>query len=190
MSFKNIVLGVQRKKYTHNLSFDNNTTMDFGVLQPLLSQYMVPKSNIKVSAKQLVRLAPMPTPSFARMFLRNYATFVKMTDVVPYHECLLAKLPFSTGSSTYTPVKMPFTDCRTLTFFLLSMSKYGVWWRSSASQVYKPVVLSEIPSIGTAAINAFLTEFNIKLPKNADSLVKDFTSNIVSACFRLHRIFK
>ena len=93
MSFKNIVLGVQRKKYTHNLSFDNNTTMDFGVLQPLLSQYMEPKSNIKVSAKQLVRLAPMPTPSFARMFLRNYATFVKMTDVVPYHECLLSKIP-------------------------------------------------------------------------------------------------
>lgn len=181
MSFKNIVLGVQRKKYTHNLSFDNNTTMDFGVLQPLLSQYMEPKSNIKVSARQLVRLAPMPTPSFARMFLRNYATFVKMTDVVPYHECLLAKLPFSTGTSTYTPVKMPFTDCRTLTFFLLSMSKYGVWWRSSSSQVYKPVVLSEILNIGTAAQNAFLNEFNIKLPKNADSLVKDFISNIVPA---------
>ena len=181
MSFKNIVLGVQRKKYTHNLSFDNNTTMDFGVLQPLLSQYMEPKSNIKVSAKQLVRLAPMPTPSFARMFLRNYATFVKMTDVVPYHECLLAKLPFSTGSSTYTPVKMPFTDCRTLTFFLLSMSKYGVWWRSSSTQVYKPVILSEVTNIGASAQNAFLTEFNIKLPKNADSLVKDFTSNIVPA---------
>lgn len=181
MSFKNIVLGVQRKKYTHNLSFDNNTTMDFGVLQPLLSQYMEPKSNIKVSAKQLVRLAPMPTPSFARMFLRNYATFVKMTDVVPYHECLLAKLPFSTGTSTYTPVKMPFTDCRTLTFFLLSMSKYGVWWRSSSTQVYKPVVLSEIPNVGSSAQNAFLTEFNIKLPKNSNSLVKDFISNIVPA---------
>ena len=181
MSFKNIVLGVQRKKYTHNLSFDNNTTMEFGVLQPLLSQYMEPKSKIKVSAKQLVRLAPMPTPSFARMFLRNYATFVKMTDVVPYHECLLAKLPFSTGSSTYTPVKMPFTDCRTLTFFLLSMSKYGVWWRSSSTQVYKPVILSEISNIGYAAQTAFLTEFNIKLPRNADSLVKDFTSNIVAA---------
>lgn len=181
MSFKNIVLGVQRKKYTHNLSFDNNTTMDFGVLQPLLSQYMEPKSNIKVSAKQLVRLAPMPTPSFARMFLRNYATFVKMTDVVPYHECLLAKLPFSTGSSTYTPVKMPFTDCRTLTFFLLSMSKYGVWWRSSSTQVYKPVILSDIPNIGASAQNAFLSEFDIKLPKNANSLVKDFTSNIVAA---------
>ena len=181
MSFKNIVLGVQRKKYTHNLSFDNNTTMDFGVLQPLLSQYMEPKSNIKVSAKQLVRLAPMPTPSFARMFLRNYATFVKMTDVVPYHECLLSKIPFSTGSSTYTPTKMPFTDCRTLTFFLLSMSKYGVWWHSKSSNTYKPVVLSESSSIGKAAQLAFLSQFNIKLPQNANSLSHDFLLNIVDA---------
>lgn len=181
MSFKNIVLGVQRKKYTHNLSFDNNTTMDFGVLQPLLSQYMEPKSNIKVSARQLVRLAPMPTPSFARMFLRNYATFVKMTDVVPYHECLLSKIPFSTGASTYTPTKMPFTDCRTLTFFLLSMSKYGVWWRNNTDKTYKPVVLSEVTNIGKAAQLAFLTQFNIKLPQNANSLSNDFLSNIVSA---------
>lgn len=181
MSFNNIVLGVQRKKYTHNLSFDNNTTMDFGVLQPLLSQYMEPKSNIKVSAKQLVRLAPMPTPSFARMFLRNYATFVKMTDVVPYHECLLSKIPFSTGASTYTPTKMPFTDCRTLTFFLLSMSKYGVWWRSNTDKTYKPVVLSESSSIGKAAQLAFLSQFNIKLPQNANSLSYDFINNIVDA---------
>lgn len=181
MSFKNIILGVQRKKYTHNLSFDNNTTMDFGVLQPLLSQYMEPRSTIKVSAKQLVRLAPMPTPSFARMFLRNFATFVKMTDVVPYHECLLAKLPFSTGISTYTPTKMPFTDCRTLTFFLLSMSKYTVWWRSNSSQVYKPVLLSEITNIGSTAQTSFLTEFNIKLPNDSNSLVESFRKNIVPA---------
>lgn len=181
MSFKDIVLGVHRKNYTHNLSFDNNTTMEFGVLQPLLSQYMEPRSNIKVSAKQLVRLAPMPTPSFARMFLRNFATFVKMTDVVPYHECLLAKLPFSTGSSTYTPVKMPFTDCRTLTFFLLSQSKYTVWWRSNSTQVYKPVLKSDISSIGSTAQTSFLTEFNIKLPNHSNSLVEHFRTNIVPA---------
>lgn len=181
MSFKDIVLGVRRKNYTHNLSFDNNTTMDFGFLQPMLSQYMEPRSNIKVSAKQLVRLAPMPTPSFARMFLRNYATFVKMTDVVPYHECLLAKLPFSTGSSTYTPVKMPFTDCRTLTFFLLSMSKYSVWWRSNTTQTYKAVELKDISSIGSTAQTSFLTQFNIKTQRNANTIVDDFLSNIVAA---------
>lgn len=85
MSFKSVLLGTSaHKNYTHNMSFDNNTTMDFGFLQPLLSQYMLPNSTIKVNSKQLVRLAPMPTPSFARMYLQNFARFVKMTDVVPY----------------------------------------------------------------------------------------------------------
>ena len=100
MSFNNIILGTSRKSYSHNLSFDNNTTMEFGVLQPLLSQYMLPNSTIKVSSKQLVRLAPMPTPSFARMYLANFASFVKMSDVVPYHESLLSKIPFSSASKT------------------------------------------------------------------------------------------
>lgn len=127
MSFKNIVLGTQRKNYTHNLSFDNNTTMEFGVIQPLLSQIMFPKSKIKVSVKQLVRLAPMPTPSFARMFLQNYATFVKLTDVVPYFESFLSKIPFTSSSKTYTPTSLPLISNKLLTYFLLSASKYSIY---------------------------------------------------------------
>ena len=59
MSFKNIILGTQRKNYTHDLSFDNNTTMGFGVLQPLLCQYMFPKlplSNLFVLLRCLLLL--------------------------------------------------------------------------------------------------------------------------------------
>lgn len=122
MSFKNIVLGTQRKTYTHDLSFDNNTTMEFGVLQPLLSQAMFPNSTIKVDAKQLVRLAPMPTPSFARMYLANYASFVKMSDVVPYHESLLSKIPYSVGGHTYLPTEMPYTNNRTLLYMVMQYS--------------------------------------------------------------------
>ena len=131
MSFKSVVLGTSaHKKYTHNLSFDNNTTMDFGFLQPLLSQYMLPKSTIKVDSKQLVRLAPMPTPSFARMYLQNYARFVKMTDVVPYFESLLSGISFTTSSgSTVKPVRMPVTTNSFLLWFLLTMSRCTVYER-------------------------------------------------------------
>lgn len=137
MSFKNILLGTSRKSYTHNLSFDNNTTMEFGVLQPLLSQYMLPKSTIKVSSKQLVRLAPMPTPSFARMYLANFASFVKMSDVVPYHESLLSKIPYSTANKTYTPVKMPFTSNKFLQYYLLNTSVYSLYVKEGDEYVIK-----------------------------------------------------
>lgn len=137
MSFKNIVLGTSHKSYSHNLSFDNNTTMEFGVLQPLLSQYMLPNSTIKVSSKQLVRLAPMPTPSFARMYLANFASFVKMSDVVPYHESLLSKIPFSSASKMYTPTSMPFTSNKFLQYFLLNSSVYSLYVKVGDEYVLK-----------------------------------------------------
>lgn len=128
MSFKNIVLGTSaHKSYTHDMSFDNNTTMDFGSLQPILSQYMEPNSKISVNARQLVRLAPMPLPSFARISLLNYARFVKMSDVVPYHECLLAKRPFYSENGVYTPEKMPVTSNRMLLFCVLLNSYFTIY---------------------------------------------------------------
>ena len=131
MSFKSVLLGTSaHKNYTHNMSFDNNTTMDFGFLQPLLSQYMLPNSTIKVDSKQLVRLAPMPTPSFARMYLQNYARFVKMTDVVPYYESLLSGISFTTSSgTTVKPVRVPVTTNSFLLWFLLTMSRCTVYER-------------------------------------------------------------
>lgn len=129
MSFKSVLLGTSaHKNYTHNLSFDNNTTMDFGFLQPLLSQYMLPNSTIKVGSKQLVRLAPMPTPSFARMYLQNYARFVKMTDVVPYYESLLSGISFTTPSGvSVKPLQMPVTTNSLLLWYLLCLSRCTVY---------------------------------------------------------------
>ena len=162
MSFKNIVLGTSRKSYSLNLSFDNNTTMEFGVLQPLLSQYMLPNSTIKVSSKQLVRLAPMPTPSFARMYLANFASFVKMTDVVPYHESLLSKIPFSSASQTYTPTSMPYTSNKFLQFYLLSISYYSLYEKVGNNYVLKDKLQdldTNLSSTTYPARLAFVTDF-------------------------------
>lgn len=162
MSFKNIVLGTSRKSYSHNLSFDNNTTMEFGVLQPLLSQYMLPNSTIKVSSKQLVRLAPMPTPSFARMYLANFASFVKMTDVVPYHESLLSKIPFSSASQTYTPTSMPYSSNKFLQFYLLSISYYSLYEKVDNNYVLKDKLQdldNNLSSTTYPARLAFVTDF-------------------------------
>jgi hypothetical protein len=161
MSFKNILLGTQRKNYTHDLSFDNNTTMDFGVLQPLLSQYMLPKSHIKVNSKQLVRLAPMPTPSFARMYLSNFASFVKMTDVVPYHECLLAKLPFSVGGHTYLPTSLPYTNNKTLMYFLMQDAFVDYYYVPAGTPSAQNKDYTRVTSADTVntIISAFITAF-------------------------------
>lgn len=161
MSFKNVILGTQRKSYTHDLSFDNNTTMEFGVIQPLLSQYMFPNSTIKVDSKQLVRLAPMPTPSFARMYLANFASFVKMTDVVPYHESLLSKIPFATSSHSYLPTEMPFINNRFLMYLILQYS-FASYYEVNSSSPYQYDYVYESSKV-TPIISAFASTF---LPNN------------------------
>lgn len=138
MSFKSVVLGTSaRKSYTHDMSFDNNTTMEFGVLQPLMSQYMEPNARISVNTRQLVRLAPMPTPSFARLYLQNYARFVKMSDVVPYFESLLSKIPYSVGSKSYLPTTMPFTSNSFLQYYILCYSRYSVYVYDTSLKQFK-----------------------------------------------------
>ena len=100
-----ISLGKSTKKYLRNTDFDNNTTMDFGFCQPLFCQFLLPDSNISVSAKQLVRLAPMPVPSFARVSLVNKFVFVPWSDICGYYEAMLSNMPYN---GSVVPTELPY----------------------------------------------------------------------------------
>lgn len=128
MSLSHVKLGTSfNKKYSHNLDFDNNTTMDFGSVQPLLCQYLLPKSDVNLNYRQLIRLAPMPTPSFARIFAKNYARFVPMTDVVEYHDAFLSSKPYYSKDRSFVPKYIPFTENRVLQYMLLLRSQWSVF---------------------------------------------------------------
>lgn len=118
MKIPNIKLGFSKSKYSHNLSRDCNTTFPFGIVQPLFTQYMLPNSDIKVYAKQLVRLAPMPVPSFARVSLRTVTRFVPEIDVVPYADAFYSKLSYR----GQVPSSLPTIDNPTLVYYLLQHS--------------------------------------------------------------------
>lgn len=120
MKFPNISIGRSTKTYTHNMSFDNSTTLPFGVVQPLMSQRLEANSKITFDMRQLVRLAPMPVPTFARMFMNNEVSFVPMVDVCPYYEALISQLSYSTTDKTYYPTKLPQTSNSTLLYLLLT----------------------------------------------------------------------
>lgn len=120
MRFPNISLGRSTKTYTHNMSFDNSTTLPFGVVQPLMSQRLEAKSRLSIDMRQLVRLAPMPVPTFARMYMNNEVSFVPMVDVCPYYEALISGLSYSGTEKTYYPTKLPQTSNSTLLYLLLT----------------------------------------------------------------------
>lgn len=168
------------KSYTHNMDFDNNTTMDFGTVQPLLCQYLFPRSEVKLNYRQLVRLAPMPTPSFARMYVKNYVRFVNIADVVPYHEALLSAKPFYSGTSSFIPRYMPFTTNRILQYFLLQRSMYTVYGYKGGNYVR----LAQNSEVEKEQYNKILSSFyvymgfgstgnasaHLRLPERGDSL--------------------
>ena len=88
-----INIGRNTKTYTRDMSFDVNTTSDFGFCQPNLMLMVNPKSNVSIKARSLVRLAPMPAPSFARMSLISKYNFVPYADVCEYYEAMLEGIP-------------------------------------------------------------------------------------------------
>ena len=128
LNFPKISIGSSAKKrYTRKMDFDNNTTMDFGFVQPLLSQRMEAKGDIRVSAKQLVRLAPMPVPSFARVAMHCDASFVPTSEVVPYYEAMLSGQSYSVGNTSYKPTSLPTTTNAFLCYLCLVTSRCTVY---------------------------------------------------------------
>lgn len=127
MKFPNISLGRSSKTYTHDMSFDNNTTYPFGVVQPLLSQRLDANSHINVNMRQLVRLAPMPVPTFARLFSNNEVFFVPTTEVCPYYEAFLSQQSYRGSSKTYFPTELPKTSNSYLLYYLLTTPDLSQW---------------------------------------------------------------
>ena len=144
--FPNISLGRNTKRYTHNMSFDNNTTMPFGVVQPLMSQRLEANSKISVNLRQLVRLAPMPVPTFARLNMVNEVSFVPTVDVCPYYEALVSQMSYSNGTKTFYPTKLPYTtNCILLWNLLFGFdSYYSIYGRNKRNIPSFPAALSKL----------------------------------------------
>ena len=133
-SISDISLGSSAKKrYTRSLSHDNNTTMPFGFVQPLLSQRLEASADIVVSTRQLVRLAPLPVPTFGRMKMVNKAVFVPIAEMCPFYEALLSKQSFTGSLQSYIPTTLPYTSNASLQYYLLVNSNYSIYIVSNVS---------------------------------------------------------
>lgn len=151
--FNRVSVGVKSKYYTHHLPFDNNTTMQFGVVQPLYCQYLNADDSISLSARQLVRLAPLPVPTFGRMRLQNNVRFVKANDVCPFYEALLSSSYVNSTHKSYQPTRLPWISLETLTVLLLKYCVFSVYQSQRSSgkeefiEVNTPSIVSQVSNI-------------------------------------------
>jgi len=161
-STSKVSIGVSNKEYTHKLNRDCNTTMSFGCFQPVFHQAVYGKSQINVQYSNLVRLAPMVSPSFARMYLQTVFGYVSKADVCPYYEAMRAETYYQ-GSVSYKPTKEMCISNKALLYILLVNYCKGVVVSGSYS--------------GTLTVNELLTyKFTGSVGSYTPPSDKDFTS--------------
>lgn len=122
-----IKVGMPKQRDKHNLSFDCSTTANIGTIQPTMCREMVPNETFKVKVSSMVRLAPMPLPTFGRMSLRHYHCFVPYKDIYEPFDCLLSGQPYTTSNNnTFVPTGVPTFTLQGLIPFIMAYSDLSI----------------------------------------------------------------
>jgi hypothetical protein len=103
-----IKVGMPKKREKLNLSFDCSTTANIGGLQPTMCREMVPNETFEVKVASLARLRPLVVPTFGRMSLRHYHTFVSYRDIWEPFENMLSGQHYVNDSNSYIPTATPY----------------------------------------------------------------------------------
>ena len=98
-----------QRRYTNKISFDNNTTLGIGNVQPLFCKQLCAGSKISVTFNQLTRLSPLVVPSFARLKQRNDFVFIPMSMVMPSFDAFLSRSLINGTDGSYVPSSVPCT---------------------------------------------------------------------------------
>ena len=89
VNVERVTLPKSRFDYSHDVL----TTFDWGECQPVNCRLLpVAGMKVKMSSDYQIRLAPMPSPTFGRIFFRLYHQFVPLTDIFKQFPHFLAQV--------------------------------------------------------------------------------------------------
>lgn len=115
------------KKYRHNLQHENHTTSQFGFVQPLMVNERAARDTISLRCGQSVFLTPMSKPTFGRLSVKTYESFVPIVDLWHPYESFLSGQSYHGSDANYVPVIVPNIRQSVLTALLLYSSKINVY---------------------------------------------------------------
>lgn len=126
------------KRYTNNFSFDNNTTLGIGNVQPLFCKSLVAGSKLSIGYSQLTRLSPLVVPTFARLKQRNDFCFVPMSMVMPSYDAFLSGTSINGSNKHYVPKSLPtITNQALFCSLICHFAEVGVFDTSTSKWVVK-----------------------------------------------------
>ena len=162
---KNVLVGASRKRNKLDMSCDVNTTFDFGFLQPTYYSLLSGKDTISLELKQLVRLAPMVTPTFARMAVVNRGVFVPFSDVFPAFDALMSHNSVTTSATKYIPNQLTFISMRLVVLYYLMTQSLMCAFKIKSTNPYgdelERIVIDPNGS-SESGLNSLINKFNKK----------------------------
>lgn len=177
-----INIGKSNKRYSRDMSYDVNTTFGFGEVQPIMSQFMLPDSDINVDINQLVRLTPLIVPSFARVNLHTVSRFVPITEVFPAFESFLSNMPYVSSDVNYVPNSLPMVDAN----FMMCMVMRHCQWSFYENGKYNALASTEFVTKLTPVLQfLFGTSLSVLPPKFLQQLLPEFGNQIINENERL-----
>lgn len=111
------------KRSRFDFNHTNTVGVKFGALTPTLSHFIVPGDEVSMSMEQIIRLAPMPVPTFVSMKVRHDFFFVPLRLL--YGQEYLDKL-FGSETSSFARA-----SCGSLGEFINNFSRFGIEYGST-----------------------------------------------------------
>lgn len=125
MRVPKIKLSRRKDREKLDLSFDCSTTANLGQIQPTMCREMVPNSTFKVKVDSLVRLAPLPVPTFGRMKMCHRHVFVSLADMYEPFNAMLAGQQYAVGNNIFYPKRVPTMNLAAMCQYILF--NYAYW---------------------------------------------------------------
>lgn len=179
-----IKIGQSASTYKHDVGCDIHSTLNFKFVQPT---YMLPMdggNKINLRLRQLVRLAPLPVPSFARMRVENRGYFIPAVDVMPAFEAMRTHVQINTSVSQYIPTTVTTVSPKFLLMYLLCHHSIMACFTQKSGQINATawtVSRFNVTSSGANSINNCWASFVDSLNKPVKYAYSNFHDNNIIA---------
>ena len=176
------------KKYNHDLSFDVSTTSDYGFMQPFLCYECAAQDSVNLNFAQIVRLNPMPKPTFGQFYLKSYTSFVKIEDIYHPFASLLNNQVYTGAYASYVPDSVPTISHAALNAILHMFSDISFFGVDSPSidegKTLRFVGLTEVsPSVVLAWYRSeFITQMRTRYEVWDDNFFSKMRTALQEAC--------
>lgn len=179
-----IKIGQSASTYKHDVGCDIHSTLNFKFVQPT---YMLPMdggNKVNLRLRQLVRLAPLPVPSFARMRVENRGYFIPAVDVMPAFEAMRTHVQINTSVSQYIPTSVTTVSPKFLLMYLLCHHSIMACFTQRSGEINATawtVTRYNVTATGSSSIDDCWSAFVDSLNKPINYKFSNFHDNDIIA---------